>query len=177
MAFFILNKGLLKPHSFNYLGKHPKRVDDTRTGSQWRPFPFKQSKKMKAVYAIELMSEKVFTLSPQDTVSQAVSLFQGKGFRHIPIVQSKTLVGLISDRDIFKLDQFRDFDRLEIKEFMSELVLVCDEDTGLSHIANVMLNEKISALPVVNKQQQFVGIITLSDILKWIVESDLIPNQ
>ncbi|MCB9060192.1 MAG: CBS domain-containing protein [Halobacteriovoraceae bacterium] len=174
MSFYLLTRGLLTPHEFDYVSDYPQRVEKTRSSGEFRAFPLRKKTDKITAYAIDIMIKKVIVLGPKDSVSKAVSIFKGKGFRHIPIVKSKTLIGLISDRDIFNIDKFRDFERLHIEEFMSKLVVVCDEDTGMTQIAEVFLNEKISSIPVVNKQGQFIGLITLSDILKWLIKSEIL---
>jgi CBS domain-containing protein len=51
-------------------------------------------------------------------------------------------------------------------------VLVGLHNARIQEIAHIMLQEKINALPIINEKHQLVGIITQSDILKFVIESD-----
>jgi CBS domain-containing protein len=57
---------------------------------------------------------------------------------------------------------------------MNTLVVVATEDTPLAHIARVLLEEKISSIPIINKAFHLTGMITRSDLLRAIVYNQLI---
>jgi len=46
------------------------------------------------------MTRKVYTVSPEESVSDAVSLMKEKKIKHVPVVKDERLKGIISDRDI-----------------------------------------------------------------------------
>src|SRR6185503_7871780 len=48
----------------------------------------------------DLMTTKLFTVSPDDSVEGAVRLLQQRGVRHLLVLDGHDLVGIISDRDI-----------------------------------------------------------------------------
>lgn len=50
----------------------------------------------------EIMTEVVFTISPEDTIDQCMGVMSGKRIRHLPVVQGDTVVGVISIGDVVK---------------------------------------------------------------------------
>jgi acetoin utilization protein AcuB len=52
------------------------------------------------MYVSDWMSKKVFTVGPDDYLSDAITLMREKGIKHLPIVKGDKLKGIISDRDI-----------------------------------------------------------------------------
>jgi CBS domain-containing protein len=166
MSFYIISNGKLTGISFDYLSeKSGNRLEKTLGGN--RPVSVKREKAA-VTYAIEIMSKPVVSLEIGSTAKEALSTLEDKSIHHIVLVEGDEVKGLISDRDLswlrkLKLDEFAC-----VSQFMSSMILACDEETPIDHLAKVMVKEHISALPVVNKSLQLTGIVTHHDILKWI---------
>lgn len=110
----------------------------------------------------DLMTTDVITISLEEPIEKAWLLFDQHGFRHLPVENSEEqLVGLISDRDLFRSPEAQ-----IVKEAMSSQLFVATKDTLVHEAAAVMLHEKINALPVVNETKNLLGLVTTSDILK-----------
>ena len=54
---------------------------------------------------------------------------------------------------------------------MIQKVIVCEEMTSINEISIILLREKINALPIINYKKEIAGIISLSDILKFVIET------
>jgi|SRR5687768_8072616 len=50
----------------------------------------------------EIMTEDVFTVTPEETIDQCMMIMSGKRFRHLPVVQGSKVVGVISIGDVVK---------------------------------------------------------------------------
>ena len=50
----------------------------------------------------EIMTEDVFTVTPEETIDQCMILMSGKRIRHLPVVQGSEVVGVISIGDVVK---------------------------------------------------------------------------
>jgi CBS domain-containing protein len=61
-----------------------------------------QGKTSKDTLVKDIMTEKVITATPEQTVSDAMSLMSTKRIRHLPVVDGSTLVGVISIGDVVK---------------------------------------------------------------------------
>jgi acetoin utilization protein AcuB len=130
----------------------------------------------------ELMSTKITTIGPEDTLDRVVVLFHFNAIRHLPVVEKGNLVGIISDRDVKKILGPK-HQQVTIKESGSvitiparkvrtamnrNLTTIGPEDKA-SDAAAIMAKRKIGCLPVV-KKKRLVGIITSTDILRAFVK-------
>jgi len=64
----------------------------------------------------DIMSAKVYTVDPSQSVQQCMELMTGQRIRHLPVVQAGTVVGVISIGDLVKAvieEQQRELDQLQ----------------------------------------------------------------
>ena len=170
MSFYIVIDGHMTSHHFEYLDKSfGRRLDATvvpgRDSSSKKSLPANPS-----TFAIEIMSKSLEFLDQDTPISEALKIFKTKNVHHLPITKDNVLKGLVSDRDVLWLEKFDLTEHSKLSEFMSRTILCCEEDTPISHLAKVMVNEHVSALPVVDKEAKLVGIVTHHDILRWIYD-------
>ena len=119
----------------------------------------------------DIMKSPVYTVTVKDTAMEAESMMKKYGFRHVPVMSdSKSVVGIISERDLLKLKS--DAERtLSVKQVMSVDVETILETALVREAAQQLLDHRIGALPVVDRDGgEIRGIVTLTDILRAIVE-------
>lgn len=128
----------------------------------------------------ELMTKDVFTVTLEDTVRKADLLMREENIRHLPVVENGKLIGLITERTImeYTLRRLYDFeDNLDelafntigdFKEIMLKNVKVIFPEDSLLKAVELMTKYKIDCLPVVDWQNNLVGIITSYDVLLYI---------
>jgi len=105
------------------------------------------------------------TLVPTSTLAEAIELQAARRVGHLPVVEDGRLVGIISDRDLRKA-LGRDLDSgTEISELMEPDLLTLDPDEPLSRAAGLLLEGRVSALPVV-EEGRLAGVLTLTDVLE-----------
>ena len=118
--------------------------------------------------AKDVMSTPVITLLKSSSIQDAKKIMKTHRFRHLPIVDEKNqVVGMVSERDLLHTDA------LGVEAVMSRKVLSATPSTALHEVAEVLLLEKISALPVVEEikgNTRLVGILTTSDLLRSLME-------
>lgn len=125
--------------------------------------------------AQDLMKSPVTAITPDMRLAEAWALMRANGFRHIPVVSSEQrLLGIVSDRDLLRYANV--LERSEraplpdnVGQIMTSKVLVATATTEVREIARVMLQERISAMPIINETHRPVGILTVTDILRAIV--------
>ncbi len=178
MAFFLSTKGHLTPYQFDYLkGQVDRgRLEKTKVHSEEAPKPARMYFEQAYLYGIDVMNHPIFTMPKETTLDKVRDQMQLKNIRHIPIVSGNKIIGSISDRDLLKLDLSGGFSFLKAEEVMSTIVLVVEEETPIEQIARVFVEEKISALPVIDKSQSLVGIISRTDILKALMDYKLVAK-
>ncbi len=132
------------------------------------------------MYVSDWMTKKVFTLEPDDYLSDVLSLIKEKKVKHVPVVKASKLKGLISDRDIkeYSPSKATSLDIYElhyllaktrIKNIMRTKVITTTPDTPVEEAAMVMLDENIGCLPVLDNGN-LVGIISDKDIFHALVD-------
>ena len=133
----------------------------------------------------QLMTRNLISVSPVDSVEEAVRLLRQKGVRHLLVLKQGRLVGIISDRDIKRAlepSQVRKkklmnigglFFLLEpilIREIMTRDVVTIGPEAYVQEAASIMVVERFGALPVV-KDDKPVGIVTETDLLRYFANS------
>lgn len=168
--FFILSKGSLSQIDFDYLEKDSgTRLDPTLVPHSQRAVVIKKEE-AKGTFAIEVMSSPVVTIDHEALTKEALKLFKEKSIHHLVLTSGDEVKGLVSDRDLSWLAKMELDEHAMAGQFMSDMILVCHEETPLDLLARVMVRENISALPVVNSFKQLTGIVTHHDLLRWIFE-------
>jgi acetoin utilization protein AcuB len=137
---------------------------------------FKESKMRVA----ELMTTKVFTVEPHDLIDRVFFLIHYEKIRHLPVVEKGKLVGIVSDRDLYKalgpksnsnvIEANTDNSQLHVvsqrvAHIMHRGVYSVTPETMASEAASLMAEHRIGALPVVEKDK-LVGILSATDILR-----------
>jgi acetoin utilization protein AcuB len=130
----------------------------------------------------EWMTNPVITISPATPISSAHQVMKENGIRRLPVLENEKLVGIVTIGDvreaspsdattlsIWELNYL--WAQLTTEKIMSRKVLTVHPDTSMLDAAELMLNQKVSGLPVVNEQDELVGMITESDIFKMLVAS------
>lgn len=121
----------------------------------------------KLVHAKEICSRPVVMAHPKDTVKDAIELMQKYRIHHLPLLNDDgVLMGMVSDRDLIGK---RNHERLE--RYATPEVLVAKEFTEIKIIAKMMLDNHISALPLIDENNAISGIITKSNLLEYIIKS------
>lgn len=127
----------------------------------------------------ELMTSKVFTVEQQDLIDRAFFLIHYEKIRHLPVVKKGKVIGIVSDRDLYKaLGPKNNSNVIEtgvtgmhvipkkVQNIMRRGVLTVTPETHASEAAALMADNKVGALPVVNKDDKLVGILSATDILR-----------
>src|SRR5262245_43266798 len=110
--------------------------------------------------AEDIMTRGPVTVTETVSVGEALSVLGERGIRHLPVVRGGDVVGILSDRDFTSLgismvndlasvDNLRARLALPVAKLMTGGVLTVERDTDVGEIVELMLEEKLSAVPVV----------------------------
>lgn len=114
------------------------------------------------------MTTDVKTLGPDNTLGEVRAILLEKHIHHIPIVEGKKLVGMITSWDIFKLGKSaEEYKDIKVKEVMTTRVATLDPDQHLGAVAEVLTRHLFHAVPIVNDQHELLGIVTSTDIVRY----------
>ena len=131
--------------------------------------------------ASQLMSEDVVTVHMDDTLAEVKAIFESEEFHHLLVVAENKLVGIISDRDLFralspKIDTAaattKDLACLEKKahQIMTRHPIVLYADATIKQAIDTFNTNKISCIPIVNQSEKPVGVISWRDIMRILAQ-------
>jgi acetoin utilization protein AcuB len=121
------------------------------------------------------MNPNVITVDVNDSMLDASKILKERGIRHLPVLQKGKLVGIITDRDLKRASP-SDATSLEahellyivanikVGEIMTKNPVTVPFNYTVEEAAEILLERKISGMPVVDKEGNVVGTITQTDI-------------
>lgn len=116
----------------------------------------------------EVMTKEVVTLRPDSTLGEAREILLAKRIHHLPVLEGKKLVGLVTSWDIFKLGQsVEDYKNTAVSQVMTRNIATLDQDQHLGAVAEVLERHLFHAVPIVNDDQELLGIITSTDLIRY----------
>ena len=120
--------------------------------------------------AKDIMTTELILGHPQMTIEEAIKTLVNNRITGMPVVDDeKRIVGVVSEYDIIKsidsIENDKPINLARVIDFTHKVTTIT-EDTKLPDILRHFVERKIRRLPVINKQNQLVGIITRRDIMR-----------
>ena len=137
------------------------------------------SAKKRTLRVEDVMTPNPSTLEPGDTIGDADEIMNEQGFRQIPVVSRKELVGIITDRDVRTVLGGARVSTLEEREIalgtrvaavMTTKPVSVAPDDDLSEAIELLIEGKMGGIPVVDEDDGLVGIVTYVDVLRSFLE-------
>lgn len=124
----------------------------------------------------ELMSAPAATVAPGDSLHIADGTMSMGGVRHLPVIDGRGLVGVISQRDILRavglvspavglVGTRAALKALRVEDVMSSTVVTIGAEAPVHEAAEHLLKHRVGCLPVL-AGGTLVGIVTTSDVLR-----------
>jgi len=126
------------------------------------------------------MNPNVITVDADDSMLDATKLLKEHNIRHLPVLEKGKLVGVITDRDL-KRAAPSDATALEahellylianikVREIMTRNPITVPYNFTIEEAAELLLQAKISGMPVVDKDGDVIGTITQTDLFKVLI--------
>jgi CBS domain-containing protein len=121
------------------------------------------------------MTETVLTVDINDGAGEVLRMFTGYPVHHLPVLNQQEVVGMLSTADVMKLDLFLpkgskspiDYlnERMKVGQLVRRPVLTVQSQQSVEAAARLMAENGVHALPVVNANNQLLGIISTTDII------------
>lgn len=114
----------------------------------------------------EVMTKNVVVLPPSATLQEAARRMREADTGFIPVEENGRLIGTVTDRDICVrgVADDRPASSTEIRSVLSETVVCCYDDEDHEAAANAMAEHKVRRLPVIDRQEKIVGVVSLGDL-------------
>ncbi len=129
----------------------------------------------------EIMQTPVETILSDEPIINAIKIMKEKGFRRLPVLdRDNNLVGIVTDRDLrlatnspvvfheISYDEYL-LNEVKVGSCMSTKPITITPEADIVDAARIMENMKIGGIPVVDNTGRIVGIITVSDLIGYLV--------
>jgi CBS domain-containing protein len=113
----------------------------------------------------QAMTADVQIASPDQPIRQAAQMMAASDCGVLPVGENDRLVGMITDRDIaVRAVAAGKGPDTPVREAMTKEICYCFEDQDIAEVTANMAEIKVRRLPVVDRDKQLVGILSLGDI-------------
>jgi acetoin utilization protein AcuB len=126
------------------------------------------------------MNPHVITVDADDSMLDATKILKEHNIRHLPVLEKGKLVGIVTDRDLKRASP-SDATSLEahellylvanikVREIMTRNPFTVPYNFTIEEAAQILLDAKISGMPVVDKDGNVIGTITQTDLFKVLI--------
>ncbi len=121
------------------------------------------------------MTANVISVPPTASIEEADDIMQGKGIRRLAVVDNSELAGILSQGDVRAAKATAGNDRGEVSRLptvgtiMTPDPITIPDSATVALAAQIMLQLKVSGLPVVDDGGELCGILSESDLFRYIV--------
>lgn len=115
----------------------------------------------------ELMTTDIKVCSPDTTAAEAAHLMWDGDCGVLPVVADGTLVGVVTDRDLFiaLATQQARASELQVGPVATKMVVTCSPDDSVQTALATMKQARVRRLPVVGFGGAVLGIVSMNDLL------------
>ena len=129
-----------------------------------------------------IMVKDLITVSVRDGLDKAEHLLKKYKIRHVPVVEGKQIVGMLSLNDILRISfadgAFREeeeisssiYEMFTIRNLMRSKLETVRSDNTIKEVAEKFVESEYHSLPVVD-DGILVGILTTTDLIKYLLQN------
>ena len=127
----------------------------------------------------QIMAKVLIAVPTTKKISEVNQLLKDYDIRHIPVVESNRLVGIISVKDVLKIgygagEMDQDalnaiYDAYKLEDIMTKNPVVASDETLIKEVAEMFSKQHFHSLPIVDKNQELVGIVTTTDLINYLI--------
>lgn len=114
----------------------------------------------------DIMTGQVKVLRPEASVAEAATTMKSLDVGVLPICDGRRLQGMVTDRDIVirTVAEGRDPQSTKVRDVMSDELVYAFEDDSIERGAELMRRHQIRRLPIVDRDKNLAGIVSLGDL-------------
>ncbi|HEY9088473.1 MAG TPA: CBS domain-containing protein [Anaerolineaceae bacterium] len=114
----------------------------------------------------DVMTKNIKVIPHNATVRDAAKLMKDIDTGFVPVIDSENVIGVITDRDIVLrcTAEGHNPNETKVEEVMTREFFFLYEDEDVTEAAKVMSDQQVRRLPVVNRQEELVGVVSLGDL-------------
>lgn len=113
----------------------------------------------------DVMTREVATVRPDQTAREAATFMLNADAGSIPVTEGDRLIGMITDRDIAVRGIAKGHGPdTPVREMMTSGIICARIGDNVEDVANRMCEAQVRRLPVIDDNEQLVGIVSLGDL-------------
>ena len=114
-----------------------------------------------------------WSVSPKATVYDALGIMASKEIGALLVMDSGKLAGLLSERDYARkiILRGRSSKETRVEEIMNSPAITVPPDCSVNEAMRIMTEHRIRHLPVIDKAGELLGMVSIGDLVKWIITS------
>ena len=127
----------------------------------------------------DIMTRRIVTVELDDRLREVKEIFDRMKFHHVLVVDEGRLLGVVSDRDLLRalspfidsiVESPRDAATLDkrVHQIATRKPFALGPDAPVDDAIALMLEQRVSCIPVVDDDARPVGIVTWRDVLAWV---------
>ena len=122
--------------------------------------------------------EKIWSVSPRETAYEALQIMSDQNLGALLVIDKRGVVGIFSERDYARkvILKGKSSKTTPVSELMTKKVLYIDPGTSVEDCVALMTEKNVRHLPVIEKNQ-LVGLVTVGDVLKQLIEDQKFEIQ
>ena len=112
----------------------------------------------------------VWSIGPNAMVFDAIQLMDEKSVGALPVVDDKTLVGIVSERDYTRkvILKGRSSKETPVNEIMTKQLVTVNPSNSVSECMRIITEKRVRHLPVL-EGTKLVGILSIGDVVNWLM--------
>jgi CBS domain-containing protein len=114
----------------------------------------------------------VWSIGPNAMVFDAIQLMDEKSVGALPVVDNKTLVGIVSERDYTRkvILKGRSSKETPVNEIMTKQLVTVNPSNSVSECMRIITEKRVRHLPVL-EGTKLVGILSIGDVVNWLMSA------
>ena len=122
--------------------------------------------------------EKIWSVSPRETAYNALQIMSDQNLGALLVIDKRGVMGIFSERDYARkvILKGKSSKTTPVSELMTKKVLYIDPGTTVEDCMALMTEKDVRHLPVIEKNQ-LVGLVTVGDVLKQLIEDQKFEIQ
>ena len=113
----------------------------------------------------DYMTYDVVTVASSGTAKDVINAIRDTNHDGFPVVDGKKVVGYVAARDLLFV-----YPHTPVERIMSRHLIVADPDMDINDAARVIFRSGIQKLPVVDEENNLIGIISNADVIRSQIE-------
>jgi CBS domain-containing protein len=113
----------------------------------------------------------VSSIAPEETVRAAAQQMEKEGVGCLVVTEEKRPTAVLTDRDLVLeiLCKRLDAGLVRVREIAKHSVVTVRDDAPLSEAARLIGRHAVRRLPVINKEEEVVGVIAADDLIRVVI--------